>query len=122
MAEAGRQAADRRRRRKLLAAAYVLCAGAPTGLIPARTLVDAADSLLPEGQGFRGGPSGDGEALTLIRDLVTAGLLREEAMIRRRGQLFGLDHLRIGMTEAGASLHLEQREPHRLVDDERVMD
>ena len=122
MAKAAEGAGDRRRRRKLLAAAYFLCAAAPTGMVPARTLVDAAHGLLPDGQGFAGGPSGDGAALALVRDLVTAGLLREEAMIRRRGQLFGLDHLRIGMTEAGASLHLEQREPHPLVDDERVID
>lgn len=113
---------EKRLRKKLLMAISIGCKAAPSGLLPARRAMDDADGLMGEGQRFGDGveETPDRHALRLIRDLVAAGLAREQLLTIRRGQSFGVDFLKLAITDAGELLLQEQGPVHPLVDDERI--
>lgn len=115
--DAANRKRDARLRRRLLSSARHGSQYAPTGYVSGRTCAEAAVAGMPDDQAF----ADDAHALALLRDLKAAGLLEEKVEGLRVGHRFGLDHLRVRITAAGAALLDEHVPPVPGVADERVV-
>ncbi len=107
---------DRRLRRRLLAALFD-CRTSPSGWTGALKLRDMADNASSaEEERFQT----ELHCVALLRDLATKGLAEERRKAQKRGQVFGLRHLKYRILAAGLDLHLEAAPPDPLIDDDRV--
>ena len=113
--EQAKRERDRRLRRALLSALHFAQKMNPSGFSGGMFLMDAAG---PGSDGFEG-PT---HALELLRQLVSKGLAEERLKVRRRGELFGLQHCEYRITAKGDSLWLETIPPDPDIDDDRVVE
>src|SRR5260221_5144105 len=106
---------DGRLRRRLLAALFE-CRTSPSGWTGALKLRDMADSVAADDQRFQT----EQHCVALLRDLAIKRLAEERRKSQKRGQVFGLRHLKYRIRAAGLDLHLEAVPPDPLIDDDRV--
>ena len=106
---------DRRLRRRLLGLLFESRAS-PTGWTGALKLRDMADAASSKDQRFQS----EQHCIALLRDLVIKGLAKERRKATKRGQVFGLRHLKYRILAAGLELHLEAAPPDPLIDDDRL--
>lgn len=107
---------DRRLRRWILTALnHAKCHGI-TGDLDGVTLRDVVDSGLAAGQKFED----EQHAIGLVRDLVSKQMVQEVKTGLRRGERFGLKHMRVRILDKGARLLNETLPVDPDIDDERV--
>ncbi len=116
MNESAQLARDRRLRRSILTALAGAKRFGPAGDLDGITLRDVAQAGLPEQQQFED----EAHAIGLIRDLVAKEMISESRTGLRRGERFGLRHMRLAILDKGTRLLNETLPVDPDIDDERV--
>lgn len=107
---------DKRLRRSILTALQNAKRYGINGDLDGITLRDVVNAGLPEQQGFED----EQHMIGLVRDLVGKAMVDEQRKDLRRGERYGLRHMRLKILDKGTRLLNETIAPDPDIDDERV--